>query len=614
MKELFKIVCLDEYNNRVVRTAISGLLLWFIFSSTTFAEGTSTHSITLLTEHAPEIEITISSDIEVLVPLLSKQSLDLPLLAAVLSFSGIPEADASYNSYFEEKTFSLGDAIPYFTLAVDTAFRRLLSNVMYTPNREDSISETLEYFGYDPGDTDFSQFGWLSPLFGPYPLPEKMEVEVRFYSDRTVYDADAAALGLTNTSGYYDRENDTLGVYVDTQLFRWMGHQAGWSDRAQEEIVRQVQEYVNRVVIQALAHEIFHYLQDQSRNPQFSLPLTYEGSATFLEFNVLFREEISWLVDAYRSLNIQPELPGADTHPCQDLLVNSSPAHIFGMLELRSGANFVAENAVDIRLALSITPNELFALPKETREKFYDLGFFFVFFQVIEWEWWSVAAEEFLASGRPQDLPDGTEEDFQNFAKGFVHSLPDRLPKETLEYVLSLSSNCMREARFLSARAGAELAALRDDLSAQAYVYLGDLYWRLSQPLFALDYYVRALAAIDYAPPGEALRVEGRLGDAFEQLGDIDAALLHFEKCRNHAIQDVNYDIVRLRCALKQKIYSHPSALARWRTLELLAITNDLVAWLYGEHQQASAKKLPEAEIFELIEGKLNERIDDAFR
>lgn len=91
------------------------------------------------------------------------------------------------------------------------------------------------------------------------------------------------------------------------------------------------------------------------------------------------------------------------------------------------------------------------------------------------------------------------------------------------------------------------------------WLYIGDVFWRIQVPFFAFDYYARAYAmGRKYGfKDNSELRILSRLGDGYEQLGDIKAAINIFQQLRIKFDKEIPLEdlIPKLRSNLKEAYY-----------------------------------------------------------
>ena len=164
---------------------------------------------------------------------------------------------------------------------------------------------------------------------------------VKIYSNRANFDARTQSQGIHNADAYFDPTRQEIGLYVDKRLFQWIGYQSDWSDRDLRNSVLLAVEYVNRLFIKNITHEVYHFLQSRSQNILYENVLWAEGSATFVQANVLDRDELAWLSYAYSIRGLQHPDPNNIRHPCENLIEFAVPLGNLGGLGLLEAAQYV---------------------------------------------------------------------------------------------------------------------------------------------------------------------------------------------------------------------------------------------------------------------------------
>jgi tetratricopeptide (TPR) repeat protein len=553
-------------------------------------------NFTLATGAGVEIALTVVTDFNILLPELVHLDLTRENFIAAVNYSGDDAANTTFDTFLANQSYSLGDAVPYIVMSFDTAVRRVLNNAIYSDHHIVMLRKSLEAIGVNRIDRNLKNVGKAKPLLGLTPLPKRIPVTFKVFSNRLVFDAEVQRVGLHHAEAYYDAQTGQIGLFIDLRLFRWIGYQAGWKDRDVRYGVQLTQGYLNRIMIAKISHEIYHLFQAHSKSIVFNNPLINEGSAIVVQSNIAFRDEFNRLTRVYTARGLKPEWPGSgNPHFCDQLLQIRLPLGNFGAGVILRGARTLVEDKQSIVSVLRLRAVELNTLPKERQRDFYDIGALLVYYLWTELiqdrsEIFN-SVEALVKSGDLTKLPKDLDARINDFAQAVIQQFTGQSLSGKAYEILNASSYCMSQERFLSAHSGAELAVMFEAARPTAYLYLGDLFWRLGEPLIALEYYSQARQSLRVTSnPIETFRVESRLGDAYEYLGDLESALKHYERT---IMMDVGgnegLQIVRLRSLLKRTFYLGIKDRDMWRTEKGLFDLNTLVNRLYNEMQTKSS-------------------------
>ena len=464
------------------------------------------------------LNLTIHGD-DIMVPSLKDAPLNSESLRGILPYQGSPEAKKVEQALLNSPTpLTLGSGFVYFYIAANLAFDRIFSNLMLYDR-----DVALEGFPKVDGKIylNLRDIANFSPI-------NSAVLNIEIFFDQDEFCKQSGSLELHSNNAFWDSSQNRIGIYFNPRLFRYIRKQTEIGQRRYDEIAYAIQQYVDRVGIGLFAHEIIHFVQNQSNSNAAASPFMAEALALFLEDNIYLREERSIIADALmsRGLSLKPWLP-----PCMDLMKITPP---FSARSLLVAAD---AEAAYYRGAFALAP----LINKDA------LGFYGQDDKILRMEYALLPAftnfliamnrDEFTRRFSPL-LTSGALVDARGLDDGFgafLKRMDERFTSggdEQYRYLVRVQTYCLNNFDYASASfAALAMIALRPH-DGLGYVYLGDVFFNSINPFIALDYYVMAQQQLPADPRPSFIRILtlSRLGDAYYELGDKELATTKFKE------------------------------------------------------------------------------------
>jgi hypothetical protein len=351
-------------------------------------------------------------------------------------------------------------------------------------------------------------------------------------------------------------------MYLDQRLLGLLPAQANWRGRSLDQIIRQVRDYVTRLILRTVTHELVHFVQDANGDSLYSRPFLAEAAALVIEQNIWSREEYFQVASGHTELGLSLDMPDADS-PCWELIRMGSPLYLAATFKLAHIFSGNRARSLDIERAFLLSDEELYQKKREELEFYYNVAYVSLIFasslprEVFKSHFGALLRAE--SEGSVTSEMSGLNALFESWvtqtsqtwwARSDVRDIYNRT-SEGVTY-------CLNEGIYFAALSGANaMMSLRPQVPT-GFVYAGDVFYRLQIPFFAFDFYAQANALGRNEGFGEEpeARVLSRIGDSYELLGAIDAAAEAYQKLgRPDEELDSAILIIVLRSKLKEEFY-----------------------------------------------------------
>lgn len=364
-----------------------------------------------------------------------------------------------------------------------------------------------------------------------------MTLHIKAYLHKATFDAAAAKIGLHSAYAFWDPRNNAIGFYFDGSILRWYRERATLTGQPELMAARRVRDFVLRESFASIAHEIVHFLQHANHNFLGDRPFLAESAALIFEANLAAREEFA-RVEQEGRMRGGNQLPAADS-PCAALMQLSPKIYSQSLMRLQRGID-AARHGVDIGKVVAMDSVQFYRQPRGDLESQYDAALAFALFvETLPRERFKLDLQPLIQERNfhaPDDRMRALSTDFRNWAEEWAENWwADKKADSHFEDIDRLTTWCVARRQYLAALMGSsEMIELKPH-SATGLIYAGDVYYKVDAPFIALDYYGLANQVHDESKDDTepVIRIKSRLGDAFEELGDIDSALDAYRKIAN---------------------------------------------------------------------------------
>ena len=510
---------------------LTSMLLFLCPSSVSSQVMTST-VFPLHTFGTSNCNVVIEVDDSSLVPSLVKTRLSSMALAGIVPYVYTKQGQAELQELERHKELSLGDTRVYFYLAISAALDRIYRNLLLGQGgTERSASEK----GYLKGLQ--KQFGEglnlslanLRDLAKVSPIRQKT-LRLSIFLRKSEFDRASAKIGLHDTAAFWDPTQSRIGYFFDPTIFRWFKEHTGRQAENDEVAARRIRDYVTRQALGLISHETVHFIQRSEGDYLRDRPFLAEAAALLVQSNVSLREEISRLTHE-QGIRGYGSLPESDS-PCLLLMRLSPPAYFSSLQRLQQGIE-AARRGFPLKRVLEMSDREFYEqAPTELRSQYAVAFAFALFTSSISRSEFTKALGPLLSTRRRMHNDDNSltqlGDQFSKWAEVQAEQWwASPSAERVYENARKLTSLCIdREKQFILAYAGSELMYILKPHSPTPFIYSGDVLFNLNVPFVAFDYYKEADAIREEFGLGDEteVRLDSRLGDAFEIVGDIDGA------------------------------------------------------------------------------------------
>lgn len=547
------------------------------------AQGVLYSGLPIVSQGISESTLNLYVEDTVLVPSLMAERVSEANLAAILPYGGSEEAQALGKVIVARRDMTLGNAMPYFYIAINHALARMYRNMSLNPGP--NANEEASALGID-ADVNTDHFKNLRDLVQVRPM-KGQELRVEVYFSRARFNGAVKAIKLHSAQAFWEPSARRVVVFVDRALFRWLPYRAAWGARSPAETATHVRDYVIRLTLRDMGHELFHAVQSANTGAVYQRPYLAEAAAVFVQENLTWREEMYQLHGAQRVRGL-PSLP-PDSSPCRGLMKRLAPFGASAMFGLARAGPSVRSGAFSPTRALVADDAEFYSQTEHMLTTVYDLAPGFLLYAT--WLPRETFQKRFgpLLSGAPSATVAASlapvDQEFGEWYQRFEQRLwdgPER--EEAYATARKLVTFCLGEGQFLVAFLGARMMAALHPKSPTPLLYAGDIFYRVDIPFFALDYYAAAQARAKTEGLGDEseLRLLSRLGDAYEQLGDLKSATSMFSRAGQGDVSKLDPLMLLpvLRSRLKGDFYRKLEESGGKQSSETMFLVNDYVSVL----------------------------------
>jgi len=548
--------------------------------------------------------VVIECDETVLIPSLASEKVSHESISEILPYRGSGEAKALSLELASHSELSLGHSTLYFYLAINLAFDRIFRNLLLDQTRMADRSQSER--DYDAqleartGSVPYSELEHsllnLRDLAKVKGIDGKtLRIRVFFGEDR--FNTAAAQVGLHAARAFWDPDRMQIGLLFDKEIFRWYKQNVDWKTANSGTAAANARNYVVRQVLGSITHELVHFIQYCNGDFLRESPFLAEAAALLIQSNISLREEISQLASGQEKLGLDPLLAGS---PCLALVKMSPPMYSSSLAQLYRGIE-VARKGIRIDKILLMGGEPFYSQPKPLLKDQYDAALAFALFASelprpqFERELLPILKGRKNVSARNplKDLNVGFQKWADEQSREWWRSAS---VDEDYEITKRMTIACSERREYVAAYVGSQLMFVQRPGSPASYLLAGDVFFRMNIPFFALDFYSLSSSrwSKQFGPRDESLlHIESRLGDAFEEIGDIEKALEKFSnvaKFKPASVPD-EYFITWLRCQLKKQYYEASMKGAYAHDERSLLLMNSYVEQLQGSDCSSAEDK-----------------------
>lgn len=498
-----------------------------------------------------KVKLTLFIEDDILVKSLSQTPINIIDLAAILPYQGSSYSKDIQNLFNNKSELSFGHTMPYIYIAINHAFSRIYRNGFIRPRpNEDSLRRSM---GFE-ANLNADGFENLRDILSIQEI-ENQSLTIEVYSNLQSLKNAQGNLKFISDEAFWDPEKKRIGLFLNQGLFRWLPSQLNWKEQSTKDAIIAVRNYVSKRLIQTITHELIHFIQYVSKSKTYTIPFLAEASATFLQENITYREDIFQITSAITQRQLPLNLPEKGS-PCRALVDITTPMSALAMAKIKNGINSISK--FNLENLILMDEKSFYNRNPINLQEVYDISLAFsLFVATIPRDTFKLFVHNYRKDLLKKiDLNKRFNHWSKNFAKEWWESPDSSEFSDLIQYATTL---CLNNRSYISAYSGANSLITFKSESPIGWLYIGDVFWRIQVPFFAFDYYAKSYAiGKKYGfKDNSELRILSRLGDGYEQLGDIKAAVNIFQQLRIKFDKEIPLEdlIPKLRSNLKEAYY-----------------------------------------------------------
>lgn len=415
-------------------------------------------------------------------------------------------------------------------------------------------------------------------------LPKTRKTNVSFtlllISDTELFRQRAAASGHGVGVGYWDSQRREAGIHINKAVFSGVGYQSGWKGRSPAAEIQAFERSITRMIIREIGHEIFHAIQTFTDSRLYRFPLMVEATALLAQYNTFEREEGVIFGAHQMQINTLPDRDRESLEGCSANMGFSDvlAGDFFSMLKIQQAYEAIKhKEGFSLTSLLLLDEVGFYGVPSTELADRYNIalsviGFLHGLEAETQKDW-----EAVLQEAHDRDVIEDSREAATRIDAAYLmwmEQLATRRWKSNdarkqYQDALKHQLQCLKGAALSSSRLWAIAAGGDMPKSPTPALYLGDLFFKVNEPYTALDYYKIVVSLGDPVMFGEYLsRIQSRIGEALEQLGDIQGALSQYESMLSKKPESPWVIITFAQTQLKYEYYRLTEASGRWHTEE----------------------------------------------
>lgn len=366
----------------------------------------------------------------------------------------------------------------------------------------------------------------------------KGQIVIRVISDRERYSNAAHDTAHAGQDGYWDPRKKEVGIFINETILNLARRIEDPQDEtARLQTVEALRAYLYQRLLYKVGHELFHAIQSVTDNQSYLFPALSEASAVLTQDNILLRENFVVFSRAMmgRKKSSDEEknyatcmasgLPTFNFYRlvrmkrAYDAIQRSPDLSVTALLASDNRTFFEAATEADLldRYAIAYAlldflmraNNDQFAAYKAVLDELTDKG--------------TISASRAKAA-LFDDL-------FRQYLAGVGQKYwANPQADQKFEAALERETACQKGYNLTYAFNSAAEAYAYKPLSPTGPLYIGDVFYQIRQPLLALDFYLLARASYNKGGGDYRTRVETRVADAQEFVGDIEEAIEAYKR------------------------------------------------------------------------------------
>lgn len=285
-----------------------------------------------------KVKLTLFIEDDILVKSLSQTPINIIDLAAILPYQGSSYSKDIQNLFNNKSELSFGHTMPYIYIAINHAFSRIYRNEIIRPRpNEDSLKKSMG-FGTNLNADGFEN---LRDILSIQEI-ENQSLTIEVYSNLKSLKNAQGNLKFISEEAFWDPEKKRIGLFLNQELFRWLPSQLNWKEQSTKDAIIAVRNYVSKRLIQTITHELIHFIQYVSKSKIYTIPFLAEASATFLQENITYREDLFQITSAISERQLPLKLPEKGS-PCRALVDITTPMSALAMVKIKNGINSISK-------------------------------------------------------------------------------------------------------------------------------------------------------------------------------------------------------------------------------------------------------------------------------